>query len=115
MATSLALLGGCASMRALPEPPTPQPTGAAAPLSMIGPDGRIDSGTRARVSAKLIELGEDNLLAQTLLAMETAGGGPLIAANRAQLLVDGPSTYRAMFAAISTARESVNIEMYIFD
>ncbi len=102
-------------MRPLPEPPTPQPTDAIAPLSMIGPDGRIDPKTRARVSAKLMELGEDNLLAQTLLAMEAAGGGPLIAGNRARLLVDGPSTYEAMFSAISAARESVNIEMYIFD
>ncbi len=82
---------------------------------MIGPDGRIDPKTRARVSAKLMELGEDNLLAQTLLAMEAAGGGPLIAGNRARLLVDGPRTYEAMFSAISAARESVNIEMYIFD
>jgi cardiolipin synthase len=90
-------------------------TASAAPLSMVGPDGRIDPHTRARVSARLMELGEDNLLAQTLLAMEAAGGGPLIAANRARLLVDGPSTYEAMFAAIAAARESVNIEMFIFD
>ncbi len=102
-------------MRPLPEPPTPKSTDAIAPLSMIGPDGRVDPRTRARVSAKLMELGEDNLLAQTLLAMEAAGGGPLIAGNRARLLVDGPRTYEAMFAAIAAARDSVNIEMYIFD
>ncbi len=82
---------------------------------MIGPNGRIDPKRRARFSARLMELGADNLLAQTLLAMEAAGGGPVIAGNSARLLIDGPSTYEAMFSSIASARESVNIEMYIFD
>ncbi len=102
-------------MRPLPEAPTHKSAAKAAPLSIIGPDGRVDRRTRERVSRQLMELGEDNLLAQHLLAMQAAGGGPLIASNRATLLVDGPSTYAAMFSAIAAARESVNIEMFIFD
>lgn len=82
---------------------------------MIGPDGRVDLRTRERVSRRLLEVGEDNLLAQHLVAMEAANSAPLIVGNSVQLLVDGPRTYAAMFAAIEAARESVNIEMFIFD
>lgn len=110
------LLAGCASLRPLPAPPTRQsPSAQAAPLSMIGPDGRIDRRTRERISLKLKELGDDNLLAQHLTAMEAANSAPLITGNRVKLLVDGPRTYEAMFAAIADAHESVNIEMFIFD
>src|SRR5688572_7967157 len=103
-------------MRGLPEPRLPESAGAPEqPFSMIGPDGRIDRRTRDRVSLRLMELGEDNLLARHLVAMEVAGSAPLITGNSVQLLVDGPHTYAAMFAAIAAARESVNIEMFIFD
>jgi cardiolipin synthase len=85
------------------------------PLSMIGPDGRIDRRTRKLISQRLMELGEDNLLAQHLVVMEMADSAPLITGNRVALLVDGPRTYAAMFAAIAAARDSVNIEMFIFD
>ena len=81
---------------------------------MIGPDGRIDRRTRERVSLRLMEMGDDNLLAQHLVAMELANSAPLIAGNSVQLLVDGPRTYAAMFSAIAAAREKVNIEMFIF-
>ena len=81
---------------------------------MIGPDGRVDRRTRERVSLSLMKMGDDNLLAQHLAAMELANSAPLIAGNSVQLLVDGPRTYAAMFSAISAARETVNIEMFIF-
>ena len=61
-----------------------------------------------------MEMGDDNLLAQHLVAMELANSAPLIAGNSVQLLVDGPRTYAAMFSAIAAARDSVNIEMFIF-
>ena len=71
---------------------------------MIGPDGRVDRRTRERVSRSLMKMGDDNLLAQHLAAMELANSAPLIAGNSVQLLVDGPRTYAAMFSAISAAR-----------
>ena len=111
----MALLAGCTSWRPLPEPPSQKSvTARDRPLSIIGPDGRVDRRTRERVSVQLMELGEDNLLAQHLVAMEAANSAPLITGNSVQLLVDGPRTYAAMFSAIGAAHESVNIEMFIF-
>jgi cardiolipin synthase A/B len=46
---------------------------------------------------------------------EAATGQPLIAGNKVSLLYDGPQTMRAMMAAISAAKDHINLETYIFD
>lgn len=46
---------------------------------------------------------------------EAATGNPLIAGNKVTLLYDGPQTMAAMMAAISAARDHINLETYIFD
>lgn len=46
---------------------------------------------------------------------EAATNSPLIAGNKVSLLNDGPQTIAAMIAAIKTARDSINLETYIFD
>ncbi len=46
---------------------------------------------------------------------EAATGSPLIAGNRVSLLHDGPQTMAAMMAAISAAKDHINLETYIFD
>lgn len=46
---------------------------------------------------------------------EAATGAPLIAGNEVTLLYDGPQTMAAMTAAISAAKDHINLETYIFD
>lgn len=46
---------------------------------------------------------------------EEATGSPLIAGNKVTLLYDGPQTMKAMMAAISAAKDNINLETYIFD
>ena len=46
---------------------------------------------------------------------EAVTGSPLIAGNAVTLLYDGPQTMGAMMAAITDAKESINLETYIFD
>jgi cardiolipin synthase A/B len=54
--------------------------------------------------------------ASDLAALEDlASSRPLIAGNKVALLYDGPQTMASMMAAISTARDHVNLETYIFD
>jgi hypothetical protein len=38
-----------------------------------------------------------------------------IAGNRSEILIDGPQTHNAMFDAIATARDHINIESYILE
>ena len=40
---------------------------------------------------------------------------PLVGGNDAQLLIDGPRTHAAMFAAMDGARDSINLETYILE
>lgn len=42
-------------------------------------------------------------------------GRPLVGGNRVDILIDGPSTHAAMFAAIEAARDHVNVESYILE
>jgi len=46
---------------------------------------------------------------------EAATGSPLIAGNKVTLLYDGPQTMAEMTAAISAAKDHINLETYIFD
>ena len=46
---------------------------------------------------------------------EAATGSPLIAGNAVSLLYDGPQTMGAMIAAITNAKDNINLETYIFD
>lgn len=39
----------------------------------------------------------------------------LVSGNKVELLIDGPATYEAMFAAIDAARDHINIESYIVE
>lgn len=53
---------------------------------------------------------------KSLAALEEAATGvPLISGNKVTLLHDGPQTMNAMLAAITTARQHINLETYIFD
>jgi cardiolipin synthase len=47
-------------------------------------------------------------------AVQARTGTPLVWGNRTRLLVDGPSTNRALLAAIARARDHVHVETYIF-
>ena len=46
---------------------------------------------------------------------EAATGVPLIAGNKVTLLFDGPATMRAMMEAAKGAKNTINLETYIFD
>ena len=46
---------------------------------------------------------------------EAATGRPLIPGNKVSLLFDGPQTMDAMIACITGAKDTINLETYIFD
>lgn len=53
--------------------------------------------------------------AASALALRAAMPDDWVDGNRVQVLIDGPETYEAMFAAIDAARDHVNIESYIVE
>jgi cardiolipin synthase len=85
------------------------------PIDLESADGMVGRAERVRVSRKLSETGDTNLLDYHLAAMRDIGAPPLITGNQVRLLIDGPRTYEAMFAAIDKAKQYVLVESFIFE
>lgn len=118
------LLAGCGSLppRAdqLPEFATPSRAALARQLVVHAPGGRLHSAQRRQLLAKLDAEGPSDLLKRQLAGMAQVAAEQdervvLHAENAAKLLVDGPQTFKAMFAALEGARESILLESYIID
>ena len=73
------------------------------------------SALAQRAIEKLERDGEVNLLQRHLAYVEAIDGPQLTAGNEARILIDGPSTFDSMFAAVQTARDHINLETYILD
>jgi cardiolipin synthase len=115
MLCTLALLAGC---KALPEvrlarslPLSRSPT----PVDLENPQGMVSRAARIRTTRQLSTTGDTTLLDYHLAAMRDLGAPPLLTGNSAQLLIDGPRTYQAMFTAIKQARQYVLVESFIFE
>jgi cardiolipin synthase A/B len=85
------------------------------PVDVVSPDGMVGRAARMRLTRKLATTGDTALLDYHLAAMQDIGAPPLLTGNRVELLVDGPRTYAAMFAALERAREYVLVESFIFE
>ena len=112
MAGLLGMLG-CASLpnakrdRALPHPAQVEFEGAHGPVSVARSDailGRLEGGDGA------IDILEKHLAYEQSVNADSR----LVLGNKLTLLQNGPETYAAMFAAIREARDSINLETYIF-
>ena len=117
------LAGGCASIStvsradlpSLPSGAKPEARAVAGALQVSGQRGRLSRAEREQLLARLGREGSASLLNRQLAAMTAADSPQLYAANSARLLIDGPATFAAMFAAIDAARSSVLIQSYIVE
>ena len=85
------------------------------PITFEGPRGPLSPAKGAAASRLLAEEAKHSVLDDYLGLSSQQIGEPLIIGNRVDLLVDGPETYAAMFAALAAARHSIDIQSYIFD
>lgn len=107
------LVGACAALPEVGDLKTSLTPGAT-PQVIAGKDGAPPSKEmRALQSRRWTNSGLD---LKALAALEQAATGvPLIAGNKVTLLFDGPRTMADMFKAIEAARDSINLETYIFE
>src|SRR5262249_7260925 len=61
------------------------------------------------------EAGNSDLLRRHLAVERAVAGSPLVAGNRTRLLRDGAETFRAMFAAIRSAKHQIHLAYYIVE
>lgn len=107
------VLGGCSSLPVFV--PDLARRAAVAP-QLEGARGPLSAARSREVLAKLKARSPDSGLLERHLAIEEAiVGSPLTVGNEVRLLQDGPATYRAMLAAIASARDHVHVETYIIE
>ena len=106
-------LVGCSSLPSL-VPDLVRESSAAVRLE--GARGVLSAAESKAILDRLKSRSANTDIFERHLALEEAiVGSPLTTGNAVQLLLDGPATYRAMFAAIVAAKDHINLETYILD
>lgn len=78
--------------------------------------GPVSERTSAALMGELKrKAGDLDILERQAVLEQAIVGQPLVVGNKVTLLLDGPATYDAMFAAIRSAKHHINIEKYIID
>lgn len=112
-ALGLFLIAGCSSI------PTLVPDMAMTPSHRVQLDGKHGPLSTKQSKAILDRLkshsAETNIFDRHLVLESEIVGSPLVVGNKVKLLVDGPTTYNAMFDAIEQAKDHINMETYIFE
>lgn len=110
-----AILVGCSSLPVItPDMSRPDPAG----IQFQTASGRIVSPERSReIVARLASgsAGDSDVMARHLALEQSVADSPLSLGNHVVLLENGPNTYAAMFDAIDSARDSINMETYILE
>jgi cardiolipin synthase len=113
IAAALGLIG-LAGCRTVPDASLIRRGAAASSAEFKNAWGPVSERTSAAIVARLKRKSGDLDILDRQIAIEQAVvGQPLVLANKVTLLLDGPATYRAMFAAMRQARHTINIEFYI--
>ena len=113
VALCLGLLVSCSSIPTMVPDMALQPS---RPVQLEGVHGPLTAQQSKAILARLKKDGQDTNIFDKHLALETEiVGSPLVAGNKVELLVDGPTTYKSMFAAIEHAKDHINMETYIID
>ncbi|HEY4316249.1 MAG TPA: cardiolipin synthase [Herbaspirillum sp.] len=108
-------LGGLSACSSLPVL-TPEMSTSNATVQLEGARGPLTQQQSKAILDRLAASGKPTGIFEQHLALEQEIlGSSLVVGNRASLLVDGPSTYDAMFAAIAQARDNIDMETYIIE
>ncbi|CAN5510662.1 phospholipase D-like domain-containing protein [soil metagenome] len=112
MAVALLALAACSSLPTI----VPDMARSSGPVQLEGANGPLSPARSKAILAKLEAGGAKTSIFDRHLALEGAiGDSPLVAGNKVVLLQDGPTTYKAMFAAIEAARDHIDMETYILE
>ncbi|HYM31749.1 MAG TPA: phospholipase D-like domain-containing protein [Candidatus Cybelea sp.] len=92
------------------------PVSANAPAQIVGPRGPLTDAQSRAVITRLTQEGKNAGVLERHIAIEGAfGDSPLTTGNRVTLLRDGTATLAAMFGAIQSARDHINLEYFTFE
>ena len=110
---TLLTLAGCSSLPVI-HPDMVRQSGGAPQLQSAR--GLLSPAQSKAVLDRLKTRGTATDIFDRHLALEEAiVGSPLTTGNQVLLLQDGPATYQAMFAAITAAKDHINMETYLLE
>ena len=109
-------LSGCSSLPVI-NPDTLRASASSRPaVQLHGARGPLSAAQSRAVLERLKTRGVATDIFDRHLALEEAVvGSPLATGNQVLLLQDGPSTYQAMFAAITAAKDHINMETFLLE
>ena len=91
-------------------------TSGASPPLVVGLRGPLSEEQSRAIIERLRRQSADSDVLQRHIALEQAlSDNPLIAGNAVRLLRDGPETFAAMFAAMDSATQSLELEYFTFE
>jgi cardiolipin synthase len=112
-ALGMTLLLGCTSIPTMVPDMAMEPSH---PVQLEGAYGPLTAQQSKAILAKIKKNGDETNIFDKHLALEAEiVGSPLVVGNKVELLVDGPTTYDAMYAAIDNAKDHINMESFIIE
>ena len=113
---ALMFLSGCSALPVINPDTIGRPGRDGRGVQLHGARGPLSAAQSKAALDRLKARGTATDIFDRHLALEEAiVGSPLTTGNQVQLLQDGPATYQAMFAAISGARDHINMETYLME
>lgn len=114
LVSALLCIGGCATLPDVSKI-TDRAPGDSAPR-ILSEKGLLPPKQSRAILDRLKESArQTDLLKRHEAVMETVSGLPLTKGNRVTLLLDGTTAYTAIFRAIESARETIDVEAYKID
>lgn len=108
-------VAGCATLPnvadKIDETPVAQQT-----RQIVSSKGLLSAEKSQAIMARLQQsVDPTDILGRHLAVVEAVNDSPLTKGNKVTLLADGPATYAAMFKALESAKDHINLESYIIE
>lgn len=114
-ASTLIPINGCATLPNVSKIIDDAPT-AQKPRQIISSKGELSPQQSKAIMARLKRsVAPTDILERHTVVVESVTESPLTKGNRVTLLADGKGAYAAMFRAIQSARDHINLESYIIE
>jgi len=111
----LSLINGCATLPRVSEKIDAVPT-AQEPRQIVSAKGLVSPEKSKAIMERLTQsVNPTDILERHTAVVESVTESPLTKGNKVTLLIDGPATYAAMFEAIRSAKNHINLETFILE
>lgn len=82
---------------------------------VVDVSGSMMQQYRAPLEEALSTMADHSFVARHARILEAINGAPATPGNHSRILLDGPETWQAIFAAMAAARDHIHIESFIFE